>query len=78
VAVLAELTDLVKLSVGADAGLDKVELERAWRQALLQVRLEQVRAILNKAFTTIDENPEILQNLVRTVDRTLGEVGGVA
>jgi hypothetical protein len=27
VAVLAELADLVKLSVGADVGLDKVELE---------------------------------------------------
>jgi len=47
-------------------------------QALLKVRLEQVRAILNKAFTTIGENPEILQNLVSTVDRRLGEVGGVA
>jgi hypothetical protein len=80
VAVLAELADLVKLSVGADVGLDKVELEikGVEAQALLKVRLEQVRAILDKALTTIGENPEILQSLVRTVDRTVGEVGGTA
>jgi hypothetical protein len=80
VAVLAELADLVKLSVGADVELDKVELtiKGIEAQALLKVRLEQVRAILDKALTTIGENPEILQSLVRTVDRTVGEVGGVA
>ena len=80
VAVLAELADLVKLSVGADVGLDKVELEikGVEAQALLKVRLEQIRAILDKALTTIGENPEILQSLVRTVDRTVGEVGGAA
>jgi hypothetical protein len=80
VSVLAELADLVKLSVGADVELDKVELtiKGVEAQALLKVRLEQVRAILDKALTTIGEHPEILQSLVRTVDRTLGEVGGVA
>jgi hypothetical protein len=80
VAVLAELAELVKLSVGADVSLDKVELEikGVEAQALLKVRLEQVRAILDKALSTIGENPEILQSLVRTVDRTLGEVGGAA
>jgi hypothetical protein len=80
VAVLAELADLVKLSVGADVSLDKVELtiKGVEAQVLLKVRLEQVRAILDKALTTIGENPEILQSLVRTVDRTLGEVGGTA
>jgi hypothetical protein len=80
VSVLAELADLVKLSVGADVGLDKVELQikGVEAQALLKVRLEQVRAILDKALTTIGEHPEILQSLVQTVDRTLGEVGGAA
>ncbi len=80
VAVLAELADLVKLSVGADVELDKVELtiKGVEAQALLTVRLEQVRAILDKALTTIGGNPEILQSLVRTVDRTVGEVGGAA
>jgi hypothetical protein len=80
VAVLAELADLVKLSVAADVNLDRVKLtiKGIEAQALLKVRLEQVRAILDKALTTIGENPEILQSLVRTVDRTLGEVGSAA
>ena len=80
VSVLAELADLVKLSVGADVALDKVELtiKGVEAQALLKVRLDQVRAILDKALTTIGENPEILQSLVQTVDRTVGEVGGTA
>jgi hypothetical protein len=80
VSVMAELADLVKLSVGADVGLDKVELtiKGVEAQALLKVRLEQVRAILDKALTTIGENPEILQSLGQTVDRTVGEVGGAA
>jgi hypothetical protein len=80
VAVLAELADLVKLSIGADVDLDRVKLtiKGIEAQVLLKVRLEQVRAILDKALTTIGENPEILQSLVRTVDRTVGEVGGAA
>ena len=80
IAVLAELADLVKLSVGADVALDKVELEikGVEAQALLKVRLENVRAILDKALSTIGENPKILQSLVRTVDRTVGGVGGAA
>ena len=66
--------------MGADVELDKVELtiKRVEAQALLKVRLEQVRAILDKALTTIGENPEILQSLVQPVDRTVGEVGGAA
>ena len=80
VAVLVELADLVKLSVGADVELDKVELtiNGVEAQALLKVRLEQVRVILDKALTTIGENLEILKSLVRTVDRAVGEVGGTA
>jgi hypothetical protein len=68
----------VKLSVGVDVGPDKVELtiKGVEAQALLKVRLEQVRAILDKALTTIGESPRILQSPVRTVDRTVGQVGG--
>lgn len=80
VSVLADLADLVKLSVGADVGLDKVDftIKGVEAQALLKVRLEQVRAILDIALTTIGESPQILQSLVRTVDRTVGEFGGAA
>jgi hypothetical protein len=65
--VLAELSNLLNLSAGADVRLDLVKLEitgvRA--QALLKVRLENVRAILEKALDTIAENPQILEGLAR-------------
>ena len=80
VAVLAELANFVNLSVGVDARLDEVKLtiEDVEAQALLKVRLEHVRAILEKALETIAENPQILESLSRTVDRTAQQVGGAA
>jgi pyruvate/2-oxoglutarate dehydrogenase complex dihydrolipoamide acyltransferase (E2) component len=80
VAVLAELANFVNLSVGVDARLDEVKLtiEDVEAQALLKVRLEHVRAILEKALETIAENPQILESLARMVDRTAEQVGGAA
>ena len=42
-------------------------------QALLKVRLENVRAILEKALETLGEHPEILQNLAQTLSALLRE-----
>src|SRR5919107_2737046 len=80
VSILVELANLLSLSVGVDARLARVhlEIEGVEAKVLLKARLRHVRAILEKALDTIGENPEILRSLVRTVDRTLGEVGGVA
>jgi hypothetical protein len=80
VSLLAELPYLVHLSAGADVLLDrvKVELEGVKAQALLKVRLEQARAILQKALDAITENPEILEGLARTVALTSEQVGGTA
>jgi hypothetical protein len=75
ISVLAELANLLNLSVGADVQLGRVKLEidgvRA--QALLKVRLENVRAILEKALETLGEHPEILQNLAQTLTALLRE-----
>ncbi|HSI81076.1 MAG TPA: hypothetical protein VK919_10530 [Solirubrobacterales bacterium] len=79
VSVLAELANVVKLSVGVDATLDRVKLEIEGVEAkvLLKVRLEHVRAILEKALDTIAEHPEILRILSRSLSRlgreSLGE-----
>jgi len=53
---------LLKLSTGADVNLDKAQLKARdlELQALVKVRLDEVRAILFKAFTTVSENPGIL------------------
>jgi hypothetical protein len=75
ISVLAELANLVNLSVGADVQLGRVKLEidgvRA--KALLKVRLENVRAILEKALETIGEHPEILQYLAQALTEVLRE-----
>ncbi len=75
VSILAELANLLNLSVGVDARLDRVKLEIEGVEAkvLLKVRLKHVRAILEKALDTIAENPEILRILVRTLSRVVRE-----
>jgi hypothetical protein len=78
VSVLAELANLVSLSVGADARLDRVklEIEGVKAKVLLKVRLENVRAILEKALDTVAEHPEILESLGQTLDELLeGRLG---
>jgi hypothetical protein len=75
VSVLAELANLVRLSVGVDARLDRVnlEIEGVEAKVLLKVRLEHVRAILEKALDTIAEHPEILRILSRGLTRLVRE-----
>jgi hypothetical protein len=75
VSILAELANLLSLSVGVDARLDRVklEIEGVEAQVLLKVRLKHVRAILEKALDTLAANPEILRNLVRSVSRLVRE-----
>jgi hypothetical protein len=65
VSLMAELANLLNLSVGVDATLAAVKLEIDGVEAnvLLKVRLDQVRAILEKALDTIAEHPEILTSL---------------
>jgi hypothetical protein len=76
VAVLAQVRDIVQLSVGADARLGKVELkiEGVEAQALLKARLDNVTAILARVLTSLDRNPELL----RSVGRAVEHVGGGA
>ena len=80
VAVMAELANLVRLSVGVDARLDRVKLEIEGVEAkvLLKVRLEHIRAILEKALDTIAEHPEILESLSRSLSAVVRESLGEA
>ena len=76
---MAELANLLRLSVGVDATLARVKLDIEGVEAnvLLKVRLEHVRAILEKALDTIAQHPEILrilsQTLTEAVRESLGE-----
>jgi len=75
VSILVELANLLNLSVGVDARLDRVKLEIEGVEAkvLLKVRLEHIRAILEKALDTIGEHPEILRILARSLSQVVRE-----
>lgn len=75
-AVLAEAGHFVQINAGAAVRLGKVELEiqGVQAQALLEVRLHNVTAILGRVLTTLDRTPELLAS----VGEALGDVGGGA
>lgn len=76
----ARLANLLKLTAGADVNIDnvKIQLKGVKAQATLVVRLDNVRAILERTLQTLDNNPQIITQLLSTVDNTVGTVGGVA
>jgi len=89
VSVEANVLNLLRLSVGADVQLGGVHLEirGVEAQALLKVRLDKVAEIINRVLTTIDRNPEIVDQIVpplgtaaseleRTTGRSVDEVAG--
>src|SRR5215207_6705218 len=75
--LFAKVLDLVELSVGIDAYLNKVKLtiESVEVQALLKVRLDNVTAILDRVLTTIDRNPQIVEEIASGVGSAVEEVG---
>ena len=77
VSLFAKVLDLVELSVGIDAYLGKVKLtiESIDVQALVKVRLDNVAAILDRVLTTIDRNPQVVQEITRDVGPAVEDVG---
>ncbi len=76
----ARVANLVQLKAGVDVKIDSVHLNIKGVQAtlLLIVRLDNVRAIIEKTLTTLSEHPEILDRLLSTVDNAVNTVGDVA
>ena len=76
----ARLANILHLTAGANASIDRVHIElRGVRaQATLIVRLDNVRAIIERTLQTLDNNPQIITQLLSTVDNTVNTVGGVA
>ena len=74
VSVQAELADMVKLNVGLEADVDKLKLEAKGveAQVLLKAGLDNVRAILSQALDALDNNPGILEDLVRGAGEASG------
>ncbi|MCE9673159.1 hypothetical protein LY474_35670 [Myxococcus stipitatus] len=80
VALHAELANLVKLDVGAEVDIDRVELtiQGVEAQALLKVRLQRVYEILNRALQTVDDHPDLLASLLKPLGHAVSEVGDAA
>jgi len=76
----AQLANLLHLTAGADARIDnvRVDLRGVRAQATLIVRLDNVRAIIERTLQTLDNNPQLVTQLLSTVDNTVNTVGGVA
>ncbi len=79
VALDAQLASLLKLTAGADVSIDNVDLtiKGVKAQAALIVRLDNVRAIIERTLQTLDNNPQIIEQLTGTVDNAVNVTGGV-
>ncbi|MBU7596833.1 hypothetical protein JGS22_004070 [Streptomyces sp. P38-E01] len=80
VALSAEVLDLLKLNVGADVRLGRVQLDvkGVEAEAELEVRLRHVAAIVGRVLTTIDRNPQILEHVTRGVETATADLGSSA
>ncbi|WP_318199685.1 hypothetical protein [Streptomyces sp. SCL15-4] len=80
VSLQAEVLDLLKLNVGADVALGRVHLgiSGVEARARLEVRLDNVALIINRVLTTLDRNPQILEELTRGVGAAVQDVGAGA
>ena len=76
----ARLANLLHLTAGADARIDnvRIDLRGVRAQATLIVRLDNVRAIIERTLQTLDNNPQLVTQLLSTIDNTVNTVGGVA
>lgn len=69
VSVEADVLNLLRLSVGADVQLGGVHLEirGVEAQVLLKARLDTVAEIINRVLTSVDRNPDIIDQVVPSV-----------
>ena len=76
----ARLANLLQLTTGANARIDnvRIDLRGVRAQATLIVRLDNVRAIIERTLQTLDNNPELVSQLLSTAGGAVNTLGGVA
>jgi hypothetical protein len=76
----ARVANLVMITAGADVSIDQVELQidGVVAEAYAYIDLDNVARVVDRALTTLEQNPEILTSILATVDSAVGTVGGVA
>lgn len=78
VSLSAKLADFVQIDVGADVHIKTVDLDLKGveAEALLKVRLERVKQILNRTLETIDHNPAIIKAILEPAAEGAKQAGG--
>ena len=80
ISLQAELADMVRINIGVNAFLEKVELDLKGleAQAMLKANLENVRDIIGRTLESLDNNPDLIENLAQGGTGTGGELEGAA
>ncbi|WP_329473853.1 hypothetical protein OIE75_39795 [Streptomyces sp. NBC_01723] len=80
VSLSVEVLELLKLNVGADVSLGRVELDikGVQAQAMLKVRLDNVAEMVGRVLSTVDAHPQILEQLTSGLDSAAENLGGGA
>jgi hypothetical protein len=78
-ALRAQVANLVNLVAGVHVAVDKVkiDLKDVNAEAELKVRLENTYNILDRTLTTLDENPQVVEQLLQTADTAVQETGQI-
>lgn len=74
----ANAMNFVQLNAGVDVGIKKVQLGLVgvFAEAYLYVDLDNVARIVNRVVQTLDKNPQILTQVLKTVDTAVTSVTG--
>ena len=78
VALDANAMNLVTVTAGVDVGIKKVQLGLVGvlAEAYLYVDLDNVARIVNRVVQTLDRNPQILIQVLKTVDTAVTSITG--
>jgi hypothetical protein len=78
IALDANAMNLVQLTAGVDVGIKKVQLGivGVLAEAYLYVDLDNVAKIVNRVVQTLDRNPQILIQVLKTVDTGVNAITG--
>jgi hypothetical protein len=78
VALDANAMNLVQITAGVDVGIKKVQLGivGVLAEVYLYVDLDNVAKIVNRVVQTLDRNPQILIQVLKTVDTAVTSITG--
>src|SRR5688572_27645037 len=76
VALDANAMNLVQITAGVDVGIKQVQLgiTGVFAEVYLYVDLDNVARIVDRVVMTLDRNPQILAQVLKTVDTAVGSI----